>query len=123
MLWPTPVADLAQGFRYRWTPDEPHSNVEPATGGRPAAFLYLGENPEADTLANVYARINRARRIHALTASLNAGIDPRDAGTLAQDRLCVVYKHNHALHLYRPPAYASISDPAGPHVDDISAEE
>ena len=123
LTWPPPLADLATGFRYRWTTDEPHSNVEPINGGRPAAFVYLGENPEDDALANVYSRLSRARKIHAVTASVDAGVDSTDAGTLAQDRLCVVYKRNHALCLYRPPAYASISDPAGPQIDDIAAEE
>ena len=123
LTWPAPIADLAMGFRYRWTDDEPHSNVEPVVGGRPAAFVYLGENPEADTLANVYSRLNKARKIHAYTASVRADIEPNDAVSLAQDRLCVVYKQNHTLHFYRPPGYASISDPAGLQVDDIAGEE
>ena len=121
--WPRPIVDLAAGFRYRWTNDEPHSNVEPVVGGRPAAFVYLGENPEADTLANVYAKVNKARKIHAFTASIQAGVDPSDAVSLAQDRLCVVYRQNHTLQFYRPPGYASISDPAGVQADDIAGAE
>ena len=50
LAWPTPVADLADGFCYRWSNDDPHSNVEPLVGGGPAAFVYLGDNVEADTL-------------------------------------------------------------------------
>ena len=73
LTWPKPVADLAAGFRYRWTNDEPHSNVEPVGGGHPAALVYLGDNPETDTLANVYAKVNSARRIHASIASVQAG--------------------------------------------------
>ena len=120
LVWSTPVADLADGFHYRWTKDEPHSNVEPIAGGHPAAFVYLGDNPEADTLANIYTKLNRARRIHASTASVQAGVDPSDAVSLAQDRLCVVYRQNHTLQFYRPPEYASITDPAGVQVDDIA---
>ena len=123
LAWPTPIADLAGGFRYRWTNDEPHSNVEPVVGGRPAAFVYLGDNPEADTLANVYAKLKKARRIHAFTASVQASVDPSDAVSLAQDRLCVVYKQNHTLKFYRPTEYASITDPAGVQVDDIAGAE
>ena len=123
LVWPTPVADLADGFRYRWTNDDPHSNVEPVAGGRPAAFVYLGDNPEADALENVYNKLKRARRIHAFTASDQAGVDPSDAVTFAQDRLCVVYRRNHTLQFYRPPEYASITAPAGVQVDDIAGTE
>ena len=123
LAWPTPIADLADGFRYRWTNDEPHSNVEPLVGGRPAAFVYLGDNVEADTLENVYTKLKRARRIHAFAASDQAGVDPSDAVTFAQDRLCVVYRQNHTLQIYRPPEYASITAPAGVQVDDIAGAE
>ena len=123
LTWPTPIADLAAGFRYRWTNDEPHSNVEPVAGGPPAAFVYLGENPEIDTLENVYAKLKTARTIHAFNTSVQAGVDPSDAVTFAQDRLCVVYRHNHALKFYKPPEYASITAPAGVQVDDIAGAE
>ena len=123
LAWPTPIADLADGFRYRWTNDEPHSNVEPVAGGRPAAFVYLGDDVEADTLANVYAKLKKARRIHAFQVSVQADVDPSDAVTLAQDRLCVVYKRNHTLQFYRPSEYASITEPAGVQVDDIAGVE
>ena len=120
VTWPTPIADLAEGFSYRWTSDEPHSNVEPAGGGTPAAFVYLGENPEADTLDNVYAKLRKAREVHAYTASIHADVDPSDAASFAQDRLCVVYRQNHILHFYRPPSFASISDPTRSPLDDIA---
>jgi hypothetical protein len=123
MTWPTPLEDLAAGFRYRWVIADPHSNVEPASGGKPAALVYLGENPEADTLANVYAKLSKARKGHACITSVNAGLDPSDAASRAQDRLCVVYRQNHALQFYRPPGYTSITDPAGAHVDDIAGEQ
>jgi hypothetical protein len=123
LSWPTPVSDLAAGYRYRWAQDEPHSNVEPLEGGRPAAFVYLGEDPEEDRLANVYAKLSKARKIQAFTASIQSGIDPSDAVSLAQDRLCVVYKANHALRFYRPPGYASITDTAGAQLDDIAGDQ
>ena len=123
LAWPTPVADLAAGFRYRWTKDDPHSNVEPLAGGCSAAFVYLGENVEPDTLSNVYAKLKKARRMHAFEASDEANIDPNDAMSLAQDRLCVVYRQNHTLRFYRSPEYASISDPEGVEVDDIAGAQ
>ena len=117
--WPRRVADLAAGFRYRWTKDDPHSNVEPIGGGRPAAFVYLGEDAEPDTLDNVHARLRKARRIHAVAASDKADVDLNDAISVAQDRLCVVYRENHTLRFYRPPGYASITDPDGAEADDL----
>ena len=123
LVWPTPVEDLADGFRYRWTNDEPHSNVEPLVGGRPAAIVYLGDNAEPDTLENVYTKLKRARSIHAFTESNQAGVDPSDAVTFAQDRLCVIYRQNHKLQFYRPPEYASITALAGVQVDDIAGAE
>ena len=123
LVWPTPNADLADGFRYRWTKDEPHSNVEPLVGGRPAALIYLGDNVEADTLENVYTKLKKARRRHAFTTSEQAGVDPSDAVTLAQDRLCVVYRQNHRLQVYRPSEYASITHPGGERADDIAGTE
>lgn len=123
LAWPTPVADLAGGFRYRWVQADPHSNVEPVAGGSSAAFVYLGEDPEADTLSNVYAKISKARKLHSFKMSIDAGLDPSDAVSQAQDRLCVVYRQNHALRFYRPPGYASITDPAGAQVDDIAGAQ
>ena len=122
--WPTAVADLAAGFRYRWIEEDPHSNVEPLGGGRSAAFVYLGENVEPDTLANVYAKLKRARRNHAaLEASEQANIDPSNAMSLAEDRLCVVYRQNHTLQFYRPHEYASIVDSEGVEMDDIAGAQ
>ena len=123
LVWPTPNADLADGFRYRWTRDEPHSNVEPLVGGRPAALVYLGDDVEADTLENVYTKLKHARRTHAFTTSEQTGVDPSDAVTLAQDRLCVIYRQNHRLQFYRPPEYASITHPGGVRADDIAGTD
>jgi hypothetical protein len=85
-------------------------------------LVYLGEDPEADALENVYAKISKARQITAFAAAVEAGIDPSDAVTLAQDRLCLVYKENHALRFYRPPGFASITDQAGVQKDDIAGD-
>ena len=120
VAWPSRVADLAAGFRYRWTEDDPHSNVEPLAGGRSATFVYLEENVEADTLANVYAKLKKARWMHAIEASDTADIDPIDAVSRVEDRLCVVYRQDHELRFYRPSNNASISDPEGLEPDDIA---
>jgi hypothetical protein len=120
--WPTPLADLTPGFRYRWTAADPHSNVEPLTGGSTAAFVYLGEEPERDRLENVYAGLRKARR-HAVFSAARADVDASGALATAEDRLCIVYKENHTLRFYRPSGYASITDPAPELPDDIAGEE
>ncbi len=121
--WPTPVKDLAGGFRYRWVVGEPHNNVEPIAGGRPAAFVYLGEDPESDRRANIFAKLSKARQLHAATAAINAGLDVSDALIQANDRLCIAYKENHQLRFYRDSGHASITDPAGDVPDDIAGEK
>ena len=123
VTWPPPVIDLSHGFRFRWNRRNPHDNVEPIGGGRPAAFLYLGEDPEADTLANIYAKVRTARRLHAANAAINANADVLTALTEADDRLCVTYRANHALQCYRPKGYASITDPDDARVNDIGGEQ
>jgi len=118
--WPKPVADLSGGFRFRWSNEEPHCNVEPLAGGIPAALVFLGDNVETDTLENIYAKLKKARSIFAFTVSQQAGIDPTDAVSFAQDRLCVVYRQNHTLQFYRPTEYASITAAEEVQVDDIA---
>jgi hypothetical protein len=123
VTWPTPVRDLANGFRYQWTPAEPHNNVEPAAGGRPAALVYFGDEPESDLVSNVFAKLSKARKIHAAAAAINAGVDPADAVVRAQDRLSIVYRRNHQLQFHRPQGHASITDAAPAKPDDIAGEQ
>ena len=71
-----------------------------------------------------YAKLKRARRNHAaLEASEQANIDPSNAMSLAEDRLCVVYRQNHTLQFYRPHEYASIVDSEGVEMDDIAGAQ
>lgn len=122
VAWPTSLVDLSGGFRFRWTATAPHDNVQPVAGGRPAAFVYLGDHPEADRLSNTYAKLNKARKIHAVSEAVRTGGDPTDAATQAEDRLCVVYRRAQGLEFYRPTGYASITDPASSAFDDITGE-
>jgi hypothetical protein len=122
VAWPPGVSDLSNGFRYRWTHTNPHDNVEPVAGGRPAAFLYLGEDPEPDTVANMYEKIKKARMHHAADLAINGNANVKVALDEAADRLCVAYRDNHVLRFHRPKEYASITNPAGPRADDIAGE-
>lgn len=115
--WPAAVADLAGGFRFRWTPMDPHRNVEPTSGtAGPATLVYLGENPQGDVLANVHSKMVKALQVHAATRGAG-GIGPD-----AVDRLCVAYKRNHTLLFFRDSQRVSISDPRGAAIDDITGE-
>jgi hypothetical protein len=120
--WPPGVSDLSTGFQYRWSPTEPHDNVEPIEGGRPAALLYLGEEPEQNMMGNIYAKIRSARKFHAAAEAIKNNVDLCDAIDRADDRLCVVYRENHVLHFYCPKQYASITDPANQSANDIAGE-
>lgn len=123
VTWPTPVKDLEDGFRYQWTEAEPHNNVEPLAGGRRAAFVYLGEDPESDTLANVFAKLAKARQLHAVEVAVHAGTNAGDAQIFAKDRLCVAYRESHVLRFYLPGGHASITDGATEKTDDIAGEK
>ena len=123
VTWPPPVVDLSNGFQYRWSAVNPHDNVEPTGGGQPAALLYLGEDPEPDTLANIYAKVRTARRRHAANAAIDANADVLTALTQADDRLCVTYRQNHVLQCYRPSNHASITEPDDAGVNDIGGEQ
>jgi hypothetical protein len=122
VTWPPGVSDLSNGFRYRWTRTDPHDNVEPVAGGPPAAFLYVGEDPEPDTVANISAKIRKARKRHAADVAVSNNADVMNALDEADDRLCVVYRENHVLRFYRPSEYASITNPADQSADDITGE-
>lgn len=85
-------------------------------------MLYLGEDPEPNTIENIYAKIRSARKFHAAAEAIRDNADVNDAIDRADDRLCIVYRENHVLQFYRPKQYASITDPANQSVDDITGE-
>jgi hypothetical protein len=119
LRWPRGASDLANGFRFRWIAGEPHCNVEPLTGnGGPATFIFLGDEPENDTLSNVYDMLSKALRLEVIKKqeAANVVLDP----SRAADRLCVVYRRNNILKSYRPSDCASITEPVTGTEDDIT---
>lgn len=117
--WPPAVADLANGLRFRWSSNEPHCNVEPIAGGRPATLLYLGDNPEPDLLAALHQKLLKALQGHAASVG-GAGAD--EAFHRAADRLCIVYRANHTLMFHRDPRRTSITNPRTDGNDDITGD-
>ena len=64
---PRPIADLAAGFRYRWIERRPSQQCGASRGRSFGRTLSIsGKMSEPDTLANVYAKLKKARRIHAV---------------------------------------------------------
>ncbi len=117
--WPKGAEDLEGGFRYRWTADDPHCNVEPLQGNRgPATVVFLGDEPDDDALSSIYAKLSKGLRIQAAQRRA-AGAANADA-TVAADRLCVLYRRGNALQSHRPSDWASITEPANDAEDDIA---
>ena len=104
MRWPGGAADLASGFRYRWTASEPHCNVEPLNGtSGPATFVFLGDEPDQDALMSVYAKLSKALRADTAQKRAVRNLESRFQSQAA-DRLCVVYRRNNILQSHRPSA-------------------
>ena len=105
--WPPSVADLSKGFELSWDSKIPHCNVVATTeGGLPATLLYLGENPEENTIRNVYAKVENALIRHKMDLLLAQGTTDLNLARRATDRLCIVYRHNHRLRVFRAADYA-----------------
>jgi hypothetical protein len=124
--WPPAVQDLADGFRFLWQADDPHRNVEPLAGTNgPATLVYLDEDPETDRIKTLYQKLRKALSKHMLNKVCADGHGDLDLGKAAEaadrtrDRLCLVFKHNHQLVVYRPSDHACITEPAGMSPVDI----
>jgi hypothetical protein len=124
--WLPSVTDLAGGFVFRWSIDAPHHNVEPASGGRgPATLVYLGENPESTTVEKMYSKLRKALERHAVNAAMNQTPLP-DLNAVARraaERLCVVFRTDGRLKVFRPAGYASFVGSADTPAADITRGE
>ena len=108
--WPPSVSDLSDGFEFSWDSTRPHCNVVASTGaGLPATLLYLGENPETTTIESMHAKLENALIRHELELLLEQGETNLNLARRAVDRLCIVYRQNHTLRIFRPPNYADIT--------------
>lgn len=118
IAWPGGARDLAGGFRFRWSAADPHCNVEPLNGARPATVVFLGDEPEEDVLSSVYAKLGKALRADAAQKQVAGGGDV-DLSQAA-DRLCVVYRRDNVLLAHRASDWASITEPLLGPEDDIA---
>jgi hypothetical protein len=124
LAWLPSVADLSGGFRFRWSMTAPHNNVEPTNTGRgPATLVYLGENPEQATIVQMYSKLRTALIRHALdVAAGNSGVRPdfNAEAKRAEDRLCIVFRRDGHLQVFRPADYVSYTEPANLSPTDIT---
>ncbi|WP_129127644.1 hypothetical protein [Geomonas oryzae] len=114
--WPPAVLDLAQGFRFTWLRTEPHRNVESLHGAGLATLVYLGEDPEMYLIETIYAKISKAligEKFQRIFAREPDPLKAAEQADHARDRLCVVFKRDNRIEIFRPSTYASITHPGG----------
>ena len=108
--WLPSVSDLSEGFEFSWNSTRPHHNVVATKGaGLPATLLYLGENPGITTIKNMHAKLANALMRHEVDVRLEQGDADLSRVSEAVDRLCIVYRQNHTLRIFRPADYADIA--------------
>ena len=108
--WLPAVSDLSEGFQFSWDSTRPHCNVVAVTGdGSPATLLYLGDNPTATAIKKMYDKLATALIRHELDVLLEHGTPDLNLAWRAVDRLCLVYRQNQTLRIFRPPEYADIA--------------
>ena len=122
--WPPSVADLSNGFELSWDSARPHCNVVSTTGGgRPATLLYLGENPEVSTIRTLHAKLKNALTRHEVDMLLKQGDVNLDLARRATDRLCIVYRQDHRLRVFRSADYADITRAGDTPPTDLARSE
>ena len=110
--WLPAVSDLSQGFEFSWDSTRPHHNVVATTGdGLPATLLYLGDNPRTSAIKKMYDKVATALIRHkcdVLLEHCTPGVN-LNLARRAVDRLCIVYRQNQILRIFRPTDYADIA--------------
>lgn len=115
--WPKGAVDLSGGYVFRWHAERPHCNIEPLAGsGEPATLVLLGDEPGADELSNVFAKLSRSLRTEAALRSIDEDINQDKA----LDRLCIVYNRAMKFECYQVAGSHSISEPMNDGEDDIA---
>lgn len=126
--WPPPLRDLEQGFSYTWTPGQPYQNVRATQTGRGAGLVYLGDQSDDDEVRKVYSVMQDGTARHAFERATQSNPDPEDAMILvdammrSRDRLCVVYRRDHQLHVWGVERMSRIDRPPEQSAFDIAGE-
>lgn len=120
--WPPPLRDLEQGFSYAWTHGEPHQNVRATQTGNGAGLVYLGDQSDDDDVNIVYTILLEGTTMHAVKKATENNSDLMDAVARSRDRLCVVYRRDHKLHVWGVERVSRIDYPPEQSSFDIAGD-
>lgn len=120
--WPPPLRDLEQGFSYAWTLGEPHQNVRATQTGNGAGLVYLGDQSDDDDVRKVYSVLLEGTTMHAVKKATKSNTDLTDAVARSRDRLCVVYRRDHQLHVWGVERVSRIDRPPELSAFDIAGD-
>lgn len=90
--FPSRMADLCNGYSFKWSIDNPNCNVVSNLGDKLATLVYAGESPSNGDLSKLFARVR---------ATLSK--------TPFADRFCVIYRDGQDLKRFDPPTDRSIT--------------
>ncbi|MBC8553519.1 MAG: hypothetical protein H8D23_28215, partial [Candidatus Brocadiales bacterium] len=110
---PPALSDLKAGFRFKWSPDSPHQNIE-SDSGKLATVIYMGEECSLQDVEATEKHL--ADYLHK--SSLDA-----DQSITAQQRLHVWYRdQTGAIVPYRSHRYVTIDQTCNRSPFDIGRE-
>ncbi len=124
--WPPPVRDLANGFKFSWSHNSPHHNVNPETGGGgPATLVFLSDQANDILIDSTHQKLRQALVTHASRTAIVAGKsveELNDTIVRAQDRLCVVFRRDNRFGVRGPEGTNLIDVPASASPVDFSED-
>lgn len=121
--WPPPLSDLEHGFSYAWSSNDPHHNVRSTQTGTGAGLVYLGDQSDDAEIRKVYGVLLEGTSQHACRRAIRNHARPEDAVVRSRDRLCVVYRRNHQLHVWGVDRVSRIDSSPDQSVFDITGED
>jgi len=121
--WPPTLRDLEEGFLFRWDQATPHHNVIGVASGASAALIYLADQSDEDIVSKAYTFSSQALIQHAVKMAHTRGDDPNKAVAQARDRLCLVFRRDHAFHVWGPNRQSRIDRPPETSSVDITGEQ
>lgn len=111
---PPALSDLKSGFRFKWSYNSPHQNVE-STGGKLATVIYMGEDSSDSHIEAIEKRV--ANFLHKSSSD-------RDQSLSAQQRLHVWFRDGTgAIIPYKPYRDVKIDQTGNRSPVDIGREE
>lgn len=121
--WPVSVRDLEGSFRFQWRAADPHRNVVSSDTGTLASLVYLADQSDDAMVDPVYRKVKQALIQQATGEAITAGADLIEAIIRATDRLCVVFRRDHVIHVWCPGRSVQIDRPPVDSAVDITGGE